>query len=81
MIYIGRTIGPLIGTGQRRCGIMLVKAFARDRSMFQVGRQRLKSGRDTVPVVKRCLQCRRDMTGIGVPSEVVGYDHQFSVTA
>ena len=80
MIDISRAISPLICAGQRGGGVMFVEAFARNDGMFQIGRQRLKPRRNIVPVIQRGLQGRRDMRGVGIPSEIIGNDNQMTVT-
>jgi hypothetical protein len=59
---------------------MLMEAFARNDGMFQIGRQCLKPRRNIVPVIQRGLQGRRDMRGVGIPSEIIGNDNQMTVT-
>jgi hypothetical protein len=81
MIHIGRAIRPLICTRQGGCGIMFVETFARYDGMFEISRQRLQTRRNLVPVVKCSLQCRRDVRGIGIPSEIIRYDNKMPVTA
>jgi hypothetical protein len=52
MVHIGRTVGPLICTGQWSGRVMLMETLKRDRAVFEVGCQRLQSRRDIAPIVQ-----------------------------
>jgi hypothetical protein len=58
---------------------MFMEARLWDDIMLQIGRQRLQPGRDPVPLIQRRLQARRDMASVGIPGEIVRYDHQLPI--
>ena len=80
VIDVGRTVRPLKGAGQRGCGLALVEAQPGDRLVRQLDAERFDLRGEPIPIVEQPLQGRHDMSGLGVPGEIVG-DHDQSPVA
>ncbi len=81
VVDVSRTIGPLIGPRQRRGDFAFVEPLARDRAVFQLGRQCAQHRLVSVPVVQRGLQRGHQVIGRAEPGQVAGNDHQPPVAA
>ena len=60
-------------------GFAFVEAFARHRLMLDIHGQHFELGSDFLPIIKRCLQCRRYIVRRAVAGEVFRYDDALTV--
>ncbi len=70
VIDVGRAVRPLVGTRERRHGVVLVEALVRHRAMLEAFCQRRQMRRNPQPVVECGLHGRRQERGIGAARKI-----------
>ena len=81
VVHIGRAVGPLIGSGQRRGAIVLAKWLATGAPGLHLLGQGPQHGLAALPIVERGLHRRRDGRGAGAPSQIAGDHDQTAIAA
>jgi hypothetical protein len=82
VVDVGRTVGPLEGTRQRRRAFLLDEGVgARRSAVVQRGIDAAQLWRDTLPVVQRRLQGARDVRNRLASDQVAADDDQRTVAA
>ena len=80
MVEIGRTVGPLVGPRQRRCGIVLVKPDRGLCSCLDALSNLFEPRSHLLPIIKSCLQGAGNVTDFGAAGKVAGDDDKPAIS-